>query len=404
MTIDSRLSYYTLAFYDHTGTRTYLFTRWAYLEFTQRLSDSWNANIRLEYSPENSELDFFRSTLERDFILEIKRVDPITGDEALVWEGFHRTLVDQVNQSGVVILTLYLTGYTQLLKRRIIIPADGYETSDQEDNAETCIRNYVDEQAINPTDTDRVITGLSNDTNDGVGDTAAYSARYTILYTALARLAEQGNVDFGVIKDTNVGTFLLRVAEIWGTDRQVGNVDDNAPTIFDITLNNMLIPILSKRGSNEVNHVYVGGQGQGTERTILEMEDSAAEAVSPWNRSEAFVDARNESSYYGLVTRGQSYLNQNQANISLTFNIQQTEGTRWVRDWNLGDIITAKYGPYTFTKKIIEVTISLSAGDTGQAVFENISAEMVDITNIPRTWRLQVVGRGELGEITYLGA
>jgi hypothetical protein len=409
MTIDSRLAYYDIFFYDHTGTKVLLLTRYAYLEYTQRLNDAWNYIIRLEYGPDNVDLLFFRNTLERDFILEVYRTDPLTETRTLVYEGLHRTLVDQIKQDGSVVLTLYGTGYTELLKRRIIIPPDGSETSDKTGVAETCIKDYVYDQAVAPVDSDRIIPGLAVEADDGNGNTATYSARYTNLFTAVSRLAEQGDLDFGVVRDTSVGTFLLRVKEDWGIDRRPGNASgedgtETSPTVFDVTLNNMLIPILSKKGTNEINHIYIGGQGQGINRAILEMEDTAAEVISPWNRSEAFVDARNESTDNGLTTRGQAYLNDNQYTIGLSFNITQTEGTRWIRDWSLGDIIRAKYGSYIFSKKIMQVTVVLSAGDTGQAVIEVISAEMDDISNTPRAWKLGVALRSELTTTAYLGA
>lgn len=379
MTIDPRLAYYTIYFYDHTGTRVLLLTRYEYLEYSQRINDAWNYIIRIAYGPDDDDLDFFRNILVRDFIIEVYRIDPVTEVKTLVYEGFHRTLVDQIKQDGSVVLTLYGTGYTQLLKRRIIIPAEDEETSDKSGVAETCMKEYVDEQAVTPTDSDRVITGLSIESDAGAGNAAAYSARYTNLYTAVSRLAEQGEVDFGITRDTDVGTFIFEVRDNWGEDRRPGNADGNAPTIFDVTLNNMLIPIFSKRGSNEVNHVYVGGQGQGVQRTIQEESNADAEAISPWNRAEAFVDARQENEEDGLTTRGQDYLKKNGYVTELSFNIQQTEGTRWIRDWNLGDLVYAKYGNVAFSKKIVEVSVVLSAGETGKAVIEVISAEMEDV-------------------------
>lgn len=379
MTIDPTLAYYQVYFYDHSGARVLLLQKYEYLEFHQRLNDSWNHMIRVEYSPEDEDLTFFRETLVRDFIIEIHRTDPVLGTITRVYEGFHRTLVDQINMSGVVILTLYGTGYTQLLKRRIIIPAEGEENSIKSGPAETAIKEFVDDQAVNPVDTTRTITGLSIETDAGVGATAEYSARYTNLYTAVKRLSEQGNVDFGITRDTDVGTFVLEVRELWGTDRRRGNAEGNVPTIFDVTLNNMLIPIFSKRGTNEVNHVYVGGRNQGVDRIIQQEENAVDKAASPWNRAEAFVDARNETTTDGLTTRGQAYLEENRYLEKLTFNIEQTESTRWVRDWNLGDLITAVYGDTSFSKKIVEVGVVVSAGATGKSVIEVLDAQMEDV-------------------------
>ena len=386
MTINPELSIYTIYFFDHTGTRIILLDDYEYMEYTQRLNDSWNHIIRMNMSPEDDRLVFFRATdsaeagLVRDYIIEVYRIDPVLGTTELVYEGFNRTLVDQVKQDGSVVLTLYGTGYTHLLKRRIIIPPAEQESSVKTGVAETVIKDFVTDQAISPTDATRIIDGLANETDAGAGGTAEYSARYTNLFTAVSRCAEQGSVDFGITKDTTVGTFLLQVRELWGTDRRVGNSTGIAPTIFDVTLNNMIIPISSTSGDGEVNHVYVGGQGQGVDRTVAEYSDATAEAISPWNRHEAFVDARSESTADGLETRGTAYLEAHKVVTTLSFNIQQTLGTRWLRNWELGDIVTARYASKTFTKKIVEVSVVVSAGETGSSMIEVISAELEETT------------------------
>lgn len=379
MTINPRLAIYDVFFFDHTGAPVRLLDTYEYLELSQRVSDAWNYQIRINLAPEDTILlPFFRNTLVRDFIVEIYRTDPLTLDKDLVYEGFHRTLVDQIKQDGSVVLTLYGTGYTQILKRHIIIPAAGEENSNKSGPAETAMKAYVNDQCINPVDASRVIPGLSNEANANLGANAEYSARYTNLFTAVSRLAEQGSVDFGVIKGASVGTFIFRVRTLWGTDRRFGNSAGNLPTIFDVSLGNMLIPILSHRGSDEVNHAYVGGQGQGVSRVIREVFDAAARGMSPWNRHEAFVDARNEADTDGLDTRGRAYLEDHKSQTEFTFNVEQTEGTRWNRDWELGDLATARYAGLEFHKKIVQVNAIVSAGATGASRIENISVEMED--------------------------
>lgn len=378
MTTIPALSTYDIRIFDHDGNFVWLLNEYEYLEFSQRINDSWNHNIRINKGYNDPDLVMLRS-FERDYIIQIRRTDPVLGTTELVYEGFHRTTVDQVKMDGSVIITMYGTGYTNLLKRRVIVPPAGQENSIKSGVAETIIKEFVDEQCVSAVDPARIIPGLSIETDASRGGAADYSARYTNLFTAVSRCAEQGLVDFGVVGGANRGEFELQVRDLWGSDRRVGNTAGNVPTKFDVTLNNMLIPILSRRGTDEVNFVFVGGQGEGINRTIQEEQNATAMAVSPWNRSEAFVDARNESAVAGLTTRGQAYLQENRARIELTFNIQQTLGTRWLRDWELGDLVTAVYGGYTFEKKIVEVSVVVSAGTTGQAQIEVISLEMEDI-------------------------
>lgn len=365
-------------FYDHEGAHVFILQNYVYLEYTQRLNDSWNYVLRVEMGAQDDQLTFFRESLVRDFILEVYRTDPLNGERVLVWEGFHRTLVDQVKANGTIVLTLYGVGYTELLKRRIILPPVGSETSDKSGPAETVIKEYVDEHCVNPIDATRIMPGLSIYPDGGHGDTAAYSARYTILYTAVKRAAEQGAIDFTITRVGEVGTFELQVETI-GQDRSVDNTDGNDPIVFDVRAGNMLIPIFSLNGGDEINFVYIGGQGEGVERTIQTLSDATEIAASPWNRREDFVDARNESTQDGLFTRGQAVLNERGFARSITFNIEQTPAVRWPRDWGLGDIVTPRYFDQEFNKRVVEITITVTGGRTGQAKIEEISPELVEV-------------------------
>lgn len=369
-------------FFDHDGVRRLLLEGWEYLEYTQRVSSPWNSIIRIELPSEEDEsglLTFFRETLEVDWITEMYRTNEFDNERELVYEGMHRTLVDQVKQDGSVVFTLYGVGYTDLLKRRITLPPAGSETSNKSGFAETVAKDFIDEQAINPVDIDRIFPGLTNEADQARGNTAEYSARYTNLFTVISRVCEQGALDFGIVGSGTVGSFIFKALPLWGTDRRVGNADGNNPTTFDVYLNNMEIPILSKSAGDEVNYVYIGGQQQGANRIIQTLQNAARVALSPWNRREAFVDARQESTTDGLTTAGQAYLNENGAQTKFTFNINQTPGTQWLRDWELGDIVTALYFGQNFTKKIIQVSVVVSAGETGAAQIEVINAELEEI-------------------------
>jgi hypothetical protein len=371
---------YELFLFDHTGTRQRLLTGWNYFEFTQRIGAPWNHVLRYAFTRNSETLTFIRESLERDWILEAYRTDETTGVKDLVYEGLNRTVVDQVNSAGAILVTLYGVGYTQLLTRRIVIPATGEEHSVKSGPAETIIKEFIDEQMVNPEDPTRIMPGLSIATDQASGDTAEYSARYTNLNTVVTRCAEQGGLDFGIVGSGTQGEFEFQCRTLWGEDRRFGfTSDDTPPVVFDLFLNNMEIPIFSKSGGDERNVVYVGGPGQGLDREILEIQLADEVVVSPWNRQESFVDARSQDGSNGMQTVGQAYLNKNKYLEKFTFNLRQTDGTRWLRNWNLGDLVTARYFNEEFNKKLVEVSVIISAGETGATQEEIITAEMEDI-------------------------
>lgn len=371
---------YQLFLYDHTGTKRRVLLGWHYFEFTQRSNAPWNHVLRFAFTRSSETLAFFREFLTRDWILEAYRTDEARGIKDKVYEGFNRTTVDQVNSHGAVLITMYGVGFTHLLTRRIVLPPEGEENSTKSGVAESIIKEFIDEQMVNPVNPARVMTGLSIEADAGAGDVAEYSARYTNLNTVVTRCAEQGRLDFGIVGGDTTATFEFQARPLWGEDRRFGFTPaGTAPVVFDLFLNNMEIPIFSKSGGDEKNLVYVGGPGQGVEREILEMSLTDDVAVSPWNRQEAFVDARNQEGVDGMTTTGQAYLNDNRYLEKFTFNMRQTDGTRWLRDWGLGYLVTSRYFNEQFNKKIIEVGVIISAGETGSSQEEVITAEMEDI-------------------------
>lgn len=375
-------SLYEVNLYNHTGILQRNFTDWESLSFTQRINAAWNHTIRFSCNIESEAADYILNTIEDDWIFEIEQVDLITGLKTRVYEGLHRTVVDQLTKAGRVILNLYGSGYTELLKRRLVEPLPGYEHNKKTGVAETIMKEFVRESAIEPENAERVIVGLSNQEDVGYGNIAEYSARYTQLPTVLKRLAEQGGVDFGVIRPDTAprGTFEFVVLPIWGVDRRVGNIDGRPPIIFSTGLGNMVIPIFSRNSSEEINYVYVGGQGQGLDRRVIEMGNDAAIGRSPWNRREDFLDARQESTDEGLITSGMSELETRKVRESLTFDVRQTESVRWNRDWGLGDIITSYHRGRRFDKKIVEVSINISPEMGEEDERETLSVELKDPT------------------------
>lgn len=394
---------YEVILYDDLGARQAILQGWEYLEFTQRLNAPWNHNLRfhLRHTINNNKLlDLLQNQIAEDWIIRVKRTDALTGVKDTVYEGLNRTVVTQAKDRGSLLINLYGSGYTELLTRRVVVPASGTESSDKTGPAETIIKAYVDEQAINPVDPDRIIVGLANEPNAGTGNPVTYSARYTNLLSVISKLAEDGGIDFGIIGGSIVGEFNLRVVPEWGLDKTVVNGVGRNPVVFDDNAGNMGIPIHSRNASEERNFVYVGGSGEGINREIYTLGwGGISNSIN--NRREAFVDARREKTTEGLRLDAIEYLRKYEARDTLTFNVLQTPSVRWLTHWGLGDTITSRFYGQEWHQKIEEVTVRVSGGGRGSTgAHEYISAEM-RIVNMP--WLLGVPGRSELDFTTILG-
>lgn len=112
------------------------------------------------------------------------------------------------------------------------------------------------------------------------------------------------------------------------------------------------------------NFAYVGGQGEGISRTVVEMAAYTPPATG-LNRREIWVDARDiddtdESLYLQLlIQRGRQKLAENQVVQTFEAEIEPFSSFKYKVDFNLGDIVTVQneYG-ITANPRIVEIVES----------------------------------------------
>lgn len=365
---------YEIRLYDSDGAFKFIPKHVTRLEFHQRLNAPWNHQITLEYSKENADVEMLRE-IENDWYIRIFRLDPITQIKSIVYSGLHITLVDQARTSGDLIFNLYGSGYTHLLTRRVVIPPYGYENSDKVGDAETVLKSYVSDCMVSPIDMLRVFDGVTIELDSGEGEYVERSVRYINLLTVCENIADAGNIDFGLIEGEEVGDVLVRARSVWGKDRREGNPAGNQETVFSFLRGNMNIPIYTNNASDEKNYIYIGGPGQGIARQIKTV---SSPTTKRWERKEAFIEGRQQETDAALLAAGNAYLQTKKLAETLSFDIIKMTGTRWLVDWELGDLITARYFDKAFDKKIVEVSVVVT-GESSASVAELVSVEMQDV-------------------------
>lgn len=367
---------YELHFYEPQGTRQFILQGWHRFDYTQRLDNHDYHQLSIVLSPEDDRVTNIRNFPDDGFIQAI-RIDQDDNSLTIPYEGFHRTLTETTKKSGEILFDFYGYSYTHLLKRRVVIPPSGQESSDKSGAAETVMKEYIEDSIISPTDTSRQMPGFNNEVDIGQGNLVEYSARYINLFTVIRNLAFEGELHFGVVKNDTIGLFEFQTRAIWGSDRRPGNVANNEPVVFDIDFANIEIPIFSLNSSDERTVVYVGGEGQGVDREIVEVESNAA-SRTPWNRIEYFLDQRN-STDASLQSLGLESLDDYAKIQKLSFNVIETPTTKWLKDFFLGDLVEARYyGNQSFDKEITKIGVSVTSGSQSQQN-EVISVELEDI-------------------------
>lgn len=387
---------YTITVYDHTGNLYLTLRQWDRLEFSQRLNDPWNHTIQVRVSPDDSLGNTLRE-LPRDYFVIVERFDTLAQVTDRVYEGFHATSREQTQTDGNIFFQLFGGGFTKLLDRRVVVPPPGQENSNKSGPAETLMKEYVYECGVSPTgltitddisemqttsfiDPARIIQGLSIVPTQGRGIETEYSARFTNLNSVIKKLSEDGLLDYGIYGGDELGEFVFDARPLWGKDLRKDNSEGNTPVIFSLELGNMLIPILSINHRHEKNWVYAGGNGSGTKRIIAQAWDDEAIIASPWGRSELFVDNRQGEDYTTTLASARAAVEQRGVKEEFNFDIRQTRTSRWLRNWNLGDYVSAEYRGREFDRQIVEIAVVVSSG--GQQI-EQITVDLKEIN----TWQ-----------------
>ncbi len=352
------------------GSRVAVLDDWVSLTYTRRVNSP--GQYTLTINGDDPKVDLF----ELDGQVEVWRADLANGiDWYRDFEGLHRQEIREYLARGEHRYTSQGRGYLDLLARRIIYAAAGSAGADKTGAAETVAKAFVDEQAGAGAAVARQTTGLTVQADGATGNTVTMKRAYRNLLEVLQEIALVGGGDFDLV-GTGGATFEFR----WyngqlGSDRTVGNIGGLAPVIFSLAHGNMAQPRYTLDRLDEVNAVYVGGQGEGATRTVEPRVDAVAMAASTWNRREAFRDARNEDAVGGLQSKGDAYLAEQQARQSLTFDVLQVPACLYGKHYFLGDLVTARFGTVEVDKKVIQVTVNVATG--GQR--ESITVELADV-------------------------
>lgn len=319
----------------------------------------------------------------------------------------HREL-NRENSEELIISGYTLSGH---VGRRLTIPPEGRSQDRIKAPIETVMKHYVRQNAVNPTDTTRIIPQLIIAEDLGRGEFVDWQSRYKQLDEELEKISNPTHFGWDVFLDEENEKWVFEVYEGRNlTDSQ----DILPPVIFSIDFDNIKGQNFTQSSIGHKNTAYVGGQGEGEERRIVEVGNS-----SGLKRIETFVDARDVAESESTEDAEGNLIDipipENEVVSKLTDRARQkllelekiesfeseilTYGPFvYGDDWDLGDIVTVqdpKIG-ITLDSPITEVTeIYEPSGFRLDAVFGNsmptlvdkikqvIDAPMVERSNVP---------------------
>lgn len=213
---------------------------------------------------------------------------------------------------------------------RITYPTINKNTFSMSDYAENIMYELIKFNAIDSNITNRNFQNLIVNSTQGRGEKIAFETRYKVLSDELETISKTSRLGWNIKFDYKNKRFIFE--SLVGIDRTV-NQADVPPMIFSRRYDNILELEYTKDVSEYKNCAIVAGQGEGSNREIVIVNDN----LSGQDRKELFVDARDIEDGTNLADRGKSKLAEN----TIIESFEATIDTQNYRiDWDLGDFVT----------------------------------------------------------------
>lgn len=218
--------------------------------------------------------------------------------------------------------------------------------------AETVIKEYVDVNMGPTAPSERRISNLTIEADQGRGETVYANARFDTIQDLVYDLAQVGGLGYVI---TQSGANLeFSIFE---------PVDRSDLVRMDIQ-NRKLSSSVYSYGTAQVTRAIVGGKGEVEHRQFVERTtaDSLA-AESTWGRRvEVFKDARQAESTNELNTAGDELLvDLGKTIVEMSVNPSSDQTMVYGTDWGLGDRVTIVANDVETTAVVTEVGISIGS-------------------------------------------
>ncbi|WP_336663585.1 siphovirus ReqiPepy6 Gp37-like family protein [Kurthia gibsonii] len=278
------------------------------------------------------------------------------------------------------------------LSQRIIMPPSHTSHDNKSGKAETVMKHYVNVSAVNPVDRKRIIPNLVIAPDLQRGDTISRSARFDTLSDELQTISELSGLGWNITIDIVNKKFVFDVSE--GQDLTAYQRVNN-PVIFSPKFNSLKSLEFTESYLDFKNTALVAGQGEGTARKIVMIND----INTGYERHELYVDARdiadtntdNEGNETprppaevekDLTDRGNEKLAELAAEIFISGQILTKSPFKYEEDWDIGDIVTLQHEDWgiTLDTRITEVKESNEAGNAYEieVVFDKDKPTLID--------------------------
>jgi hypothetical protein len=317
--------------------------------------------------------DFDNNLLRPDNMIQLRRAP--TGSSAFkTWGVFFIRkwrFSTTAESRSVKVLTAYDPLY--LMFRRIVASYAGQAQSSKIDFADDMMKEVISEAILDtaeptPAAGTRAWANLSVQADAGDGPLISKSFAWRKLLNLdgsgvlpdLARMAKEAGTEvfFDIVPNSITST---QITFQFQTYIDQPGQDVSADVVFSENNANLKEPFLEFDYTEEEDYIYAAGQGAGAARNVQQVSDSARYGLSIWNRNEGFADARNQTTDSGVTNAGRNRLEDGRPAVRFGGSPQDTKGTRFGRDWDFGDKVTARYEGFELETVVRAVSITLNS-------------------------------------------
>lgn len=235
---------------------------------------------------------------------------------------------------------------SSMLDRRIITPTINFTGT-----VEDAMRKVVSDNAI----TARPLPHLVLGDTAGLTPTCTFQVTYKTVLSVCEALAKAAPLGFRVRLDVPGKQWIFEC--YGGTDRSVTQ-HDRPYVLFSDEFRNITGPEYTRNSTGYCNYAIVGGEGEGTDRVIVEVDRTNGEP-----RRELWVDAKDlqkgdlsDADYRAqLIQRGTEKLAEAARVENFSAAAVDTANFAYLTDWDLGDIVSFEKWGIRIDQRITEV-------------------------------------------------
>ncbi|MFA5638409.1 MAG: siphovirus ReqiPepy6 Gp37-like family protein [Anaerovoracaceae bacterium] len=347
-----------LYIYNSNRELTGIVESFEYLRWTRRYSQCGSFELKAIATPENTAL-----------LKEGNIIWKNDDEEAGIIEHLELSHTEQefITASGRFA--------TSFLSRRIV-----WGTEKLSGDISACVEQLLDNNLINPTDTNRQITGISF-SSPNLGIPVSTQISHRSLMDAVTGLCTSSDIGIKTVFTPATGIFTVTLYN-----------GANSQAVFSKEYENLTEQIYTESAADYANTALIGGEGEGADRTFVAITSGSGET-----RREVFIDAKDlraedfGAEYIGALTfRGQSKLTEQAIRYSFDTSVNPHGNLTYKIDFDLGQtvkVISKAWG-VSMTTRITEVeetydaigqSISVVFGKAELTIAQKIRSDMSEV-------------------------